>query len=102
MGLIAGGFATIADGSNAQSAHKYYFDQVGTMLTGIRVIGGKVYYFSEEAVNLGQAQSGWMTLFGTRCHFNEATYELDLQNSAEVLETMTYNAYAIDRTRRGQ
>ena len=95
---IAGGFATIADKTGA-SAHKYYFDETGVMYTGIRVIGSKVYYFSEADENLGQAQSGWMTIFNVLCHFNENTYELDMLNSAEVLQSITYTAYAVERAR---
>ena len=90
---IAGGWARLGyERDGQQTDEMYYFREDGVMLDGLREVNGKIYYFSKDYLYRGAAQKGYVTINGIPVHFNEASYELDLVNSADVISQIGYLA----------
>ena len=90
---LAGGFSRINNMTADGIINMYYFDDLGHMATGFRIINEKIYYFSELEANLGAAVFGWTVIDGIPCHFNEQTFELDNVNPDSTLAQIGVIAY---------
>ena len=92
---IAGGWARLGYERDGQHTDEmYYFREDGVMLDGLREVNGKIYYFSKDYLYRGAAQKGTIYINGMPCHFNEATFELDIANSADIIAAVGYLALA--------
>lgn len=70
-----------------QKGYTYYVDSKGRMVTGLRLVNGKRYYFREKTEGkkpLGSAHGGWKKNGGSWYYFNTKTFQAESRELAKI------------------